>query len=229
MWHMASGSCLPSAAEDGQGHQTNGVNPGSGECLVGAYLGHGCPGDSTYRGANVWYHGAEGEPFDNIPTYYNVQKCGDGNWRIYYGVYFKKDVGHKSDWEWAQMRFKPDGNGNWVRDGVVLQVDKTWGGGPYRNIPNTFDSSDDQFQNGNQNRNHPKLYFGKHHHAVHWDKSNDFKSTCPGLGTNDFRGDDFQFWSLSNLRHISTIDPNWNYGQATNPHAVNLCDDHGVI
>ena len=78
---MASGSCLPSAAEDGQGHQTDGVNPGAGECAVGAYLGSGCPGDSTWRGSsNVWYHNAAGEPFGDIPTYFTTRKCGDRDW-----------------------------------------------------------------------------------------------------------------------------------------------------
>ena len=224
---MASGSCLPSAAEDGQGHQTDGVNPGA-DCLVGTYLGKGCPGDSTYRGANVWYHDVAGEPFSDIPTYFRTQKCNDGNWRIYYGVYFKKDVGHKSDWEWAVMKWTPDGSGNWGRNGVVLQVDKTWGGGHYDGIPNTFDSESDQFQDGNKNRDHPKLYFGKHHHAVHWDKSNNWKSSCPPA-TDDFRADDFQFWAHYDLRHIEYVDLNWTYGQPTNPHAVDLCDDHGIL
>jgi hypothetical protein len=76
---MASGSCLPSAAEDGQGHQTNGVSPGA-DCLVGANLGVGCPGDNTYRGANVWYHNVTGEPFADIPTYYAAKQCADDDW-----------------------------------------------------------------------------------------------------------------------------------------------------
>ncbi|KAF2856211.1 hypothetical protein T440DRAFT_503864 [Plenodomus tracheiphilus IPT5] len=226
MWHFASGSCLPSAAEDGQGHQTNGVNPGA-DCAVGAYLGNGCPGDSTWRGSsNVWYHDPPGEPFGNIPTYFKVQQCGDGNWRIYYGVYFKKDVGHKSDWEWAVMKWVRGGDNKWYRQGVVLQVDNTWGGGYYGGIPNTFDNSNDQFQDGNRNRDHPKLYFGKHHHAVHWDMYGGNKNTC-GAGSDDFRANDFQFWSSSNLRDIGWINPSWNYGAATNPHNVDLCDDHG--
>jgi len=83
---MASGSCLPSAAEDGMGHQTNGVSPGSGECLVGANLGNGCPGDNSFRGSNVFYGNVAGEPFENIPTYWAVRKCGDGSWVCLYFV-----------------------------------------------------------------------------------------------------------------------------------------------
>ena len=128
------------------------------------------------------------------------------------------------------MKWTPDGpGGSWVRSGVVLQVDKTWGGGSYGGIPNTFDNEGDQFQDGNRNRDHPKLYFGKHHHAVHWDTSGNYKSTCPGLGTDDFRSNDFQFWAHYDLRHINFISPGWSYGQATNPHAVDLCDGHGKI
>lgn len=80
MWHFASGSCLPSAAEDGQGHQTDGVDPGWGECSVAADLDDGCPGDSRYQGANVFFHGAAGEPFDITPTYFGARKCADNSW-----------------------------------------------------------------------------------------------------------------------------------------------------
>lgn len=139
--------------------------------------------------------------------------------RTYYGVYFKKDVSHKSDWEYAILEWHPDGSGNWVRDSVSLEVDGKRGGGYYGDIPSTFDSSGDQFEDGNQGRDHPKLFFGKHHHAVHWDTSGNFKSTC-GVGTDDFRSPDFQFWSTSHLRHIDNIDPNWDYGGATNPHVT---------
>jgi len=77
MWYFASSSRLPSAAEDGQAHRTNGGNPGD-DCTVGAYLGNGCPGDSNWRGyGNVFYHGAAGEPFDIVPTYYATRKCFD--------------------------------------------------------------------------------------------------------------------------------------------------------
>jgi len=138
--------------------------------------------------------------------------------KVYYGVYFKKDVGHKSDWEFAIMRWVPDGSGKWVRDSISLEVDGGRGGGDYADIPNTFTNADDRFQDGNKGRDHPKLYFGKHHHAVHWDMSSSFKSSCPPLTTDDFRANDFQFWAFDQLRHIDVIDPNWTFGKATNPH-----------
>jgi hypothetical protein len=142
--------------------------------------------------------------------------------RIYYGVYFKKDVSHKSDWEYAIMQWKPNGNGGWVRDAVSLEVDGKRGGGWYGGIPNTFDNSGDQFQDGNRDRDHPKFYFGKHHHAVHWDTYGGNKNTC-SAGTDDFRANDFQFWSKSHLRHIDFIGSNWDYGKATNPHHTDVC------
>jgi hypothetical protein len=80
MWHMASGSCLPSAAEDGQGHQTSGVDASLLDCIITSNLAKGCPGDSTYRGANVWYHNVPGEPFADIPTYFAAKKCADNDW-----------------------------------------------------------------------------------------------------------------------------------------------------
>jgi hypothetical protein len=80
MWHMASGSCLPSAAEDGQGHQTNGVDVPVILC-AGQKLDGGCPGDSTWRGSgNWWYHDAPGEPFADIPTYFYTKKCAGDIW-----------------------------------------------------------------------------------------------------------------------------------------------------
>jgi hypothetical protein len=152
--------------------------------------------------------------------------------RIYYGVYFKKDTYHKSDWEYAVMKWVPNGqqNGMWIRDSISLEMDGKRGGGRWRDIASTFDSSADQFQDGNRDRDHPALYFSKHTHSVHWDKSNDFKSTCPpraDIYSNDYRSDDFQFWSHSHLRHIDFVVPSWDYGKATNPHATfgNLCKE----
>jgi hypothetical protein len=102
---------------------------------------------------------------------------------------------------------------------IVLEVDGGRGGGRYADVPNTFDSEVDQFTNGNQGRNHPKLYFGKHQHAVHWDKSDKNKNVCSVNG-DDFRGDDFQFWAHYDLRHIDYVDPSWSFGTATNPHTA---------
>lgn len=45
---MASGSCLPVAAEDGQGHQTNGVDVPVVLCGVNQNQADGCP-DSSFK------------------------------------------------------------------------------------------------------------------------------------------------------------------------------------
>jgi hypothetical protein len=148
--------------------------------------------------------------------------------RIYYGVYFKKDTFHKSDWEYAVIKWVPGPNNDWMRDSVSLEVDGNRGRGRYGDIPNTFDNSGDQYQDGNHNRD-TKFYLSKHHNAVHWDMSGGFKSTCPPAGkiyTNDFRANDFQFGAWSNLRHIDFTGADWTWVKATNPHETvrALCD-----
>jgi hypothetical protein len=81
MWHFASGSCFPSAAEDGDGHQTDGVNvPLTDLCGINQKLDEGCPGDSTFQDFNTFYHGAPGEPWDVVPTYFATRKCDDGSY-----------------------------------------------------------------------------------------------------------------------------------------------------
>ena len=120
MWYMPSGTCMPSAAEDGQGHQTNGV--GADNCNIGK-LASGCPPQPQWGGANTGYYNIEGEPFSTVPTYYANGFCtSDNTWRIIYYVYFKKDTGHKSDWEGIVMKFKdPNGDNNWVRSSVIME------------------------------------------------------------------------------------------------------------
>jgi hypothetical protein len=84
MWHFASGSCLSSAAEDGQGHQTDGIDVPVVLCGINQKQDEGCPGDSTWQDFNTFYHGAAGEPWDVVPTYYASRKCGDGSWVSYH-------------------------------------------------------------------------------------------------------------------------------------------------
>lgn len=219
-WHMASGSCMPSAAEDGQGHQTNGVDPDN--CNIGK-LSHGCPVQPQWRGPKTYYNNRPGEPFFDIPTYYKTQKCGDNTWRVIYYVYFKKDTGHKSDWEGAVVLFK-NYNGQWYRDSAILEQDGrhpklTWG-----DINDTFQGTNDQGNYGQKYLNHPKFYFGKWHHSVHDDwHTGTFKNSCPPDSTNDFRNDDYWFWSQYNLRHTSVLNPNWKWGRATSPANIDLC------
>lgn len=245
MWHMASGSCLPSAAEDGLGNQIDGIDVPFPTCFGSSGLSNGCA-DSRYKGANTPYTDVQGEPFRNIPTYYKVtiytkklcilqsdtwsqvKYCNaDDSWRISYHVYFKKDVGHKSDFEWAIIKFVKDPNANdaWTRHGIFMEGHGDYTLAQWESISNTFDSLDDIFSDGKQGANYPKLYFGKWSHSVHFDTESDGKDTCLGP---EFRANDFQFWSLYNLRHESVIDESWNYGQATNPRSVDVCDDRGA-
>lgn len=120
MWYMPSGTCMPSAAEDGQGHQTNGVT--NDNCNINK-LASGCPQQPEWQGTNTFYGNVAGEPFGTIPTYWSVKKCGD-DWKIIYYVYFKKDTGHKSDWEGAVVKFRNNGGDTWVRDSVTMEQGK---------------------------------------------------------------------------------------------------------
>ncbi|UNI24940.1 hypothetical protein JDV02_010655 [Purpureocillium takamizusanense] len=220
MWYMASGTCMPSAAEDGQGHQTNGVDPDN--CNIGK-LGHGCPPQPQWQGANTFYGNVAGEPFGTIPTYWKVARCG-GNWKIIYYVYFKKDTGHKSDWEGIVVTFRSNGGDQWIRDSVTMEQDghhKTIGWG---DINDTFDSTNDWQNFQQKNRDHGKFYFGKWHHSVHQDwHTNTFKNTCPPTSNDDFRNADYQFWARNNLRPVSVLNPGWKWGKATSPANIDIC------
>lgn len=80
---------MPSAAENGNGQQTNGVN--ADHCNINK-LHEGCPAEPQWLGPNTPYNKISGEPFyPNIPTYFKTQYCSDiREWRILYYVYFKK-------------------------------------------------------------------------------------------------------------------------------------------
>jgi hypothetical protein len=125
MWYMPSGTCMPSAAEDGEGNQTNGVD--SDNCNIDK-LSNGCPVQPTWEGANTFYGNVSGEPFFTIPTYWASTFCNgdssgsDPSYRIIFYMYFKKDTGHKSDWEGIVMRFtSPDGGNTYTRESVIME------------------------------------------------------------------------------------------------------------
>jgi hypothetical protein len=131
-----------------------------------------------------------------------------------YDVYFKKDTGHESDWEWAVVIYQNVGGDNYERSEIVFEQDgasprESWG-----DIQNTFDWVDDWQNEGQKNLNHPKLYFSKWHHSVHDDQYTQFKNTCPPNSASDFRNNDYQWWSYQNLQHAETIPASWNWGQA---------------
>lgn len=258
MWYMPSGTCMPSAAEDGQGHQTDGV--GADNCNI-SKLSHGCPQQPNYQGTNTFYGNVAGEPFGTIPTYWAVKKCGD-NWKIIYYVYFKKDTGHKSDWEGIVVKFRNNGGDSWVRDSVTMEQGKYMHVSLWQRLSNckikmastsrlvgmvstirlisttSFESacrlclghansrySLDDWQNFQQkNRDHGKFYFGKFHHSVHQDwHTTSFKNTCPPTSGDDYRNGDYQFWAKNNLRHVSVLNPSWDWGKASSPANIDIC------
>jgi len=137
MWNIPSGTCMPSAAEDGSGQQTHGVSAGG---LLVDGLADGCPAQPPWLGPRTPYKDIEGEPFSEIPTYFKVAKCErDQSWRVLYSVYFKSDATHKSDWEGAMVVWKSADGGNWwTRESVHMDRH----GGRHKldwsDIPNTF-------------------------------------------------------------------------------------------
>ncbi|KAK9443378.1 hypothetical protein VB005_02657 [Metarhizium brunneum] len=220
MWYMPSGTCMPSAAEDGQGHQTNGVD--ADNCNINK-LSHNCPPQPQWQGTNSFYGNVAGEPFSTIPTYWSVKKCAN-TWKIIYYVYFKKDTGHKSDWEGIVVSFRDTGSNNWVRDTVKMEQDGNHKQINWGDINDTFDGTDDWQAFRQKNRDHGKFYFGKFHHSVHQDwHTTSFKDTCPPNSGDDFRNGDYQFWARNNLRHVSVLNPAWNWGKASSPANIDLC------
>ncbi|KAI0894217.1 hypothetical protein F4806DRAFT_472465 [Annulohypoxylon nitens] len=219
-WFMASGTCMPSAAEDGQGHQTNGVD--TDNCNINK-LSNGCPQQPSWQGANTFYGNIAGEPFSNIPTYYNVVKCGN-QWKIIYYVYFKKDTGHKSDWEGVVIAFNDQGGGSWTRTNMAMEQDGKHPWIDWDKINDTYDSNDDFGNWGQKSRDHAKVYFGKWHHSAHTDwHTTTFKNTCPPTSGDDFRNADYQFKAVDNLRHVSVLNPSWNWGKASSPVNIDVC------
>ncbi|KAF2185475.1 hypothetical protein K469DRAFT_575648, partial [Zopfia rhizophila CBS 207.26] len=222
LWYFASGTCLPSAGDDGNGGITHSVDVPVIGCVAKDW-NKGCPVEPQWNGPNTEYNNVPREPFPTVPTYYRTQYCQqDDSWRIYYGLYFKKDTSHKSDWEDAIVKFvRTEDRSKWRRYGLAMEVHGNRGIGYWQDIPNTFDGDGDLKQSGNKDRNYPKLFIGKFAHTVNYDPEGQNKGgSCIG---EDFKTDDFYLWSLKHLRSANAIDRSWNYGQATNPHNVDLC------
>ncbi|KAF2108394.1 thermolysin metallopeptidase [Lophiotrema nucula] len=226
LWYLPTGSCLPSAAEDGQGHQTNGVDVPVVLCGVNQNQAGGCPTAPAWTGPNTPYNG-DGT-FEYAPTYYKTGYCPhDQSWRVMYAIYFKHDASHKSDWEWEVTSWKKSDDGKWYRYGLLMETDGDYGVGYWRDIPNTFNDLGDLFEDGNKGRDHPKLFIGKRHHSVHYDPESRNKNTCV---EPDFRANDYQFWSSYNLRRSEdVISKDWDYGKATNPTGFYICDDRNHV
>ncbi|EFY84748.1 hypothetical protein MAC_09192 [Metarhizium acridum CQMa 102] len=162
MWCMPSGTCMPPAAEDGQGHQTNGVD--ADNCNIG-----------------------------------------------------KKDTGHKSDWEGIVVSFSDNGDNNWVRDTVKMEQDGNhkqinWGG-----INDTFDGLGDWQISSRKTATMESSTLESF--TTLFTKTD----ACPPNSENDFRNGDYQFWAKNNLRHVSVLNPSWNWGKASSPVDIDLC------
>ncbi|KAI1091411.1 hypothetical protein F5B19DRAFT_458936 [Rostrohypoxylon terebratum] len=69
------------------------------------------------------------------------------------------------------------------------------------------------------------MYFGKWHHSAHTDwHTTTFKNTCPPTSGDDFRNADYQFKAVDNLRHVSVLNPSWNWGKASSPANIDACN-----
>lgn len=116
--------CYPEAAEI-NGVQVQGVD--SDLCF--SSQNGGCADPGPWNGPN-----SPGNPF---PVYYTVRQCNDNEWRVAYSIYFKKDSGHKNDWENSIVIWNGDGNGNWIRSGTLLSMHSGWDYIQWDQIQNT--------------------------------------------------------------------------------------------
>jgi len=163
------------------------------------------------------------------PQYYSISKCGDNTYRVVYNLFFKHDSGHPYDWEWAAVIWHQDGAGLWYTSNVILEQDGFHADYPWSKL-DTFDDMNDLFNNGyGANKNHPKIYVAKFHHSMHTDACPSDKNSCAYLADYEFRASDYYMFNLDvpDLFPISVIHPDWNFGQARNPHdtASYICGD----
>ncbi|TVY62832.1 hypothetical protein LSUE1_G008740, partial [Lachnellula suecica] len=205
-WHMDEKTCFPSAATQPDGSKT--ANLTNDYCGVDGALNAGCPVQAAMT---------QNEQLSTaFPTYYTIRQCADKSWRVVYDVFFQKDTGHPYDWEWAAVKFVPNAQGDYIRDGVWLEQD---GNHPYTSwasIPNTFDGDADKLTNAQTNRDHPKCYFGKWKHNVALVYNDDFANDCLGaiIEKKDYHSEDYAFYAADNLLVDATVPASYTYGNA---------------
>ncbi|KAF2159460.1 hypothetical protein M409DRAFT_60806 [Zasmidium cellare ATCC 36951] len=198
LWFLPTSTCFRSPAEV-NGEQTNGNDPDN--CNINK-IDNNCPQQPDWQGAYT--------KANSFPTYYYVKYCGDlDQWRILYDVYFTKDTGHKSDWEWAVIN---NGNGGYNRDSVIMEQEGNHGYSAWSSIPEAF--IDNIYNNDGSNGNHAKLYVAKWHHSIQTSPNSSFKSTCPPGFKDDFRANDYYWVASDNLVSDDVIDPSWVWGKA---------------
>ncbi|KAI6226691.1 hypothetical protein M3Y95_00647400 [Aphelenchoides besseyi] len=191
--------CYPEAAEH-NGQQTNGVNQDNG---VHANLNKGCADPGNNR---------KGNPF---PVYYSTNKCDNNHYRIVYSIYFKKDSGHKSDWEWVAVEWERQGqSNNFVRKSIFLSQHSSNQRIDWNKIQNTADDINDWESLGQKDKNHAKVYVGAFYHAIWQDRKTSFDSV---INTNsEFRSRDYYFTpEYNDLRPANVVPKNWDWGKAT--------------
>jgi len=207
LWHFDEKTCFPTAATQADGSQTPNIT--NDDCAILDSLDAGCPVQAPQT--------QQEQLSTSFPTYYTIRQCsGDNSWRIVYDVFFQKDTGHPYDWEWAAVKFVQNEQGQYIRDGIWLEQD---GNHPYTNwtsIPNTFDGDADKFEYNNQNRDHPKAFFGKWKHNVALVFNDDFANDCLGAIVNkeDYHSDDYQFYAADSLLIDATVPASYTYGNA---------------
>ncbi|KAG9233350.1 hypothetical protein BJ875DRAFT_49242 [Amylocarpus encephaloides] len=209
LWHFDIKTCFPTTGVQPDGSQTSSLPSDLCGVLTGGILDKGCPVQQKMNGPET--------PSTPFPTYYVARRCDkDGSWRVVYDVFFQKDTGHPYDWEWAAVKFLPNADGNYIRDGIWTEQD---GNRPYTkwaNVPHTFDGPDDKPQNNNKDRDHPKAYFGKWKHNVGLIFNDPFANDCLGAVVNkkDYHSDDYAFYAADNLVVNMAVPANYAYGDA---------------
>ncbi|KAJ3494984.1 hypothetical protein NLG97_g3716 [Lecanicillium saksenae] len=211
-WNFPTGTCLPSSAS--VNGQQNGGNA-QDNCNIHKLNNH-CPGQPDWKGANT--------PLWSFPTYWDLRRCSQTEFRIAYNVYFTKDTGHRHDIEWVIVVWgSNDGGKTFYRNRMIFEQDgnhpsKQWG-----DIQNTFYNENDQLNLGQKYQNHARVFVSKWHHSMHDDRYTQFKNTCPPNSKSDFRTDDYYFWSANNLQPMDSIPENWNFSPAAFARGQGIC------
>ncbi|KAH6885196.1 hypothetical protein B0T10DRAFT_492168 [Thelonectria olida] len=198
--------CYPEAAEI-NGVQVQGVD--SDLCF--SSQNGGCADPGPWNGVN-----SPGNPF---PVYYTVRKCNDNEWRVAYSIYFKKDSGHKNDWENSIVIWNGDGNGQWTRTGTLLGWHSGWDYIKWNEIQNTVNDDNVLLQGGN-NLNHAKVYQGFYYHPTFSTRKTSL-NTCANT-RDEFRSWDWYFLPGTDwLYDGELIKDGWDWGSAdTNPSSL---------
>ncbi|KAL7945183.1 hypothetical protein V8C42DRAFT_324838 [Trichoderma barbatum] len=180
----------------------------------------------------------------SFPTYYSYQKCSDNNIRVQYSLFYQKDgtspqgiLGHPYDWERVIVEWTKGGDGNWVRNRLLLSQHSGYDSKNWGDIQNTLNTSDGGLQiggdNGRKNLDHPKVYVAWSKHANYHDRNTGWNDPLSQLDNNAFRSQDWWYFPVASdyLRADGSTElgqqlGNLNWGDASsNPLSVHngLC------